>query len=392
MKRSTDRILTTHVGSLPRPLDLLDMIKAKGAGKPLDAAAFETRVRSAVSELVKEQVAHGLDIIDDGEAGKVGFIPYVNERLSGFEPSPKLVGGSYWGNSREVKAFPEYYDWASKQPGAAGNVGSMRWACTAPISYKGHKQVQRDIDNLRAAIKGVREPADVFMPAISPSNIEDWHKNEHYKTQEDYLFAIADAMHEEYKAIADAGFLLQVDDPVLATYWILHPELSLEQVRAWAKVRVEALNRALKGIPREKIRYHTCYSINIGPRVHDMEMKDLVDVMLGVNAGAYSFEAANPRHEHEWKVWETVKLPDDRILVPGVITHCSNIVEHPELIAQRLGRFANIVGRERVIAGADCGFASFASTDEIHRTVVWAKFDALVEGARIATKQLWGRA
>ena len=229
------------------------------------------------------------------------------------------------------------------------------------------------------------------MPSIAPSNVEATIPNEHYPTAEAYLFALADTMREEYKAIVDAGFLLQIDDPFLVTYYITRPDLSLEECRKWCELRVEALNHALKGIPEDRIRFHTCYSINMGPRIHDMQLKDIIDIILKVHAGAYSFETANPRHEHEFEVWKTAKLPDNKILIPGVITQSTVLVEHPELVAQRLVRFADIVGRERVIAGADCGFASFAGSNEVHPSITWAKFEALAEGARIATRKLWGR-
>jgi 5-methyltetrahydropteroyltriglutamate--homocysteine methyltransferase len=229
------------------------------------------------------------------------------------------------------------------------------------------------------------------MPAISPANIEDWMGNNHYKKPEDYLFAIADAMREEYKAIVDAGFLLQIDDPRLVSYYLVNPDASIAECRKWAAVRIEALNHALRGIPAEKVRHHTCYGINMGPRVHDMEVKHLLDLILKINAGAYSFEAANPRHEHEWKIWGSAKLPKDKVLIPGVISHSTVLVEHPELVAERIGRFASLVGRERVIAGSDCGFATFAGSKEVHPSIVWAKFQALTEGARLASKELWRR-
>jgi 5-methyltetrahydropteroyltriglutamate--homocysteine methyltransferase len=229
------------------------------------------------------------------------------------------------------------------------------------------------------------------VPAIAPSNIETTTPNEYYKSAEEYVFAIADAMREEYKAIVDAGFLLQIDDPFLVTYYIMRPELSIAECRKWAEVRVEALNTALKGIPADRIRFHTCYSINMGPRVHDMQLKDIADIILKVNAQGYTFEAANPRHEHEWEDWRKARIADDKVLIPGVITQSTVLVEHPELVAQRLVRFAGVVGKERVIAGADCGFASFAGSNEVHPSIVWAKFKSLVEGSRIASKQLWGR-
>jgi 5-methyltetrahydropteroyltriglutamate--homocysteine methyltransferase len=273
-------------------------------------------------------------------------------------------------------------------PGTAGQTGRTRWVCTGPVSYKGHAALQRDIANLKAALEGQRHE-EAFMPAVSPSNLANWNRNEHYNSEEEYLYALADALHEEYRAIIDAGLVLQVDDPLLASYYVMHPEASVEDCRKWATARVEVLNHALKGLPADRVRYHTCYSINIGPRVHDMELRHLIDIMLRVNAGAYSFEAANPRHEHEWKVWAEVTLPEGKSVIPGVITHSSNIVEHPELIAERIGRFAQSVGGENVIAGADCGFASFASTCEVHPSVVWVKLQALADGARLATSALW---
>jgi 5-methyltetrahydropteroyltriglutamate--homocysteine methyltransferase len=296
-----------------------------------------------------------------------------------------------WRNSREYIAFPEFYEWVAAQQPSGGSTGRVHMVCTGPIVYKGEAQLQRDLDNLKAALKDVAA-ADAFVPAISPANVEGWQKNEYYSRDEDYLFAIADAMHEEYKAIVDAGFLLQVDDPRLATYYMLNPQLSLEECLAWANVRVDALNHALRGIPPERVRYHTCYSINVGPRVHDMNLQDIIETILRIDAGAYSFEAANPRHEHEWKIWERVRLPGDKLIIPGVITHTTNLVEHPELVAQRIVRFASLVGRENVIAGSDCGFSTFSTSLEVHPSVVWAKLQALVEGARLASEQLWTKA
>jgi 5-methyltetrahydropteroyltriglutamate--homocysteine methyltransferase len=389
MQRSTDRILTTHAGSLPRDDDLGALIRKKAQGEAVDEAPFATRVAAAVADVVRRQAEAGIDIVADGEQGRVGFIPYVNERLAGIEPSPHVEAANYWALSREYVAFPVFYAWASSQAGAAGVAGRTRWVCNGPVSYHGHAALKRDIDNLKAAMVGLKV-AEAFMPAVSPSNLANWNRNEYYKTEEDYLVALAEALREEYRAIIDAGLILQVDDPLLASYYVMHPEASVADCRNWAAHRIEILNHALRGLPPEKIRYHTCYSINIGPRVHDMELKHIVDLILKINAGAYSFEAANPRHEHEWQVWENVTLPEGKSLIPGVITHSSNIVEHPEAIAQRIARFAGAVGRENVIAGADCGFASFASTCEVHPSVVWVKLAALAEGARIASKQLWG--
>src|SRR4029453_9451853 len=268
------------------------------------------------------------------------------------------------------------------------NAAAPRFVCTGSVSYVGHAQVQADIERLRAALAGAKVE-EAFIPAIAPSNVEGRQTNAFYKTDEDYLFAIAEAMREEYRAIVDAGFLLQIDDPRLVTYYIMDPRCTVAECRRWAEVRVEALNHALRGIPRERVRFHTCYSINMGPRVHDMELKDVVDVILRGRAGAYSFEAGNPRPEHEWRVWEGVTLPEGALLIPGVITQSTVLVEHPELVAQRIERFAQVVGRERVIASADSGFASFAGSNEVHPSIVWAKFKSLVEGARLASERLW---
>jgi len=391
MKHSTERILTTHVGSLPRPPDLLEMIQAKEQGRPIDAEAFAARVKSAVAEAVRKQAEAGIDIAADGEMGRFGFIPYVNERLTGLEARSNPRSEGTWARSREHLAFPEYYAWAAQMPGAAGGAQRTQWVCTGPIAYKGQEALKRDIDNLKAALAQVRHE-EAFMPAVSPAQLAGWNRNEYYKTEEEFRIAIADALREEYKAIVDAGLVLQIDDPQLASHYTTHPELDIAQCRNVASATVEVLNHALAGIPAERVRYHTCYGINMGPRVHDLELKHIIDIMLRINAGAFSFEAGNPRHEHEWKVWETAKLPQGKVLIPGVITHGSNFVEHPEAVAQRIGRFAEAVGRENVIAGADCGFASFSTTCEVHPTVVWAKLAALGEGARLASRELWRRA
>jgi 5-methyltetrahydropteroyltriglutamate--homocysteine methyltransferase len=388
MKQSVDRIITTHVGSLPRPPDLLAMIQAKEEGTTFDARTFAAHVRAAVAEVVKQQAESGIDVVADGEMGRFGFIPYVNERLAGMEPRKNASRTGNWASSREYLAFPDYYQWASQMPGAAGRAPPMQWVCTGPISYQGRASLQRDIDNLKAALAGISHE-EAFMPAVSPTNLANWNTNEYYNTDEEFRVALADALREEYQAIVDAGLLLQIDDPQLASHWAMHPDIDLAQYRGWASASVELLNHALTGIPAERVRYHTCYSINIGPRVHDIELKHIVDIMLAVRADGYSFEAGNPRHEHEWKVWETVRLPDGKVLIPGVITHASNLVEHPEAIAQRICRFAAVVGRENVIAGADCGFASFSTSCEVHPSVVWTKLAALGEGAHLATRELW---
>src|SRR5216684_202650 len=384
MKRSTERIITTHVGSLPRPPDLLDELMARQHGKPAEDSDRAARLRGAVKEIVRKQIELGIDVIDDGEFGKSSFVAYVNERLGGFEIDKEAPLQIPWAESREAKSFPEFY---AQAPAAAR---PNRMVCTAPVSYRGKAQLQVDIDNLKGALDGI-QPTEVFMPAISPTSAADWQRNGYYKTEEEYLFAIADALQEEYEAIVNAGLLLQVDDPHLVTYWIKEPDLTLEQFRKWAQLRVEALNHALRNIPPEKVRHHTCYGINMGPRVHDLELKHIVDLILKIRAGAYSFEAANPRHEHEWKVWEGAKLPAGKSLIPGVISHSTVLVEHPELVAERIVRYAKVVGRENVIAGGDCGFATFAGSKEVHPSIVWAKFKSLAEGAKIASQRLWGK-
>jgi 5-methyltetrahydropteroyltriglutamate--homocysteine methyltransferase len=386
MKISTDRILTTHVGSLPRPDDLFELMLQRLDGKPVDEKAYAERVRKAVADSVREQVNAGLDIVSDGEMGKPSFITYAAQRLGGLQQR-EGVRPSPFSNTRETRDFPEYY-----QSTVAEQVSARRrralMVCSGPIKYKGQAQIKIDLENLKAALKGVNA-TEAFVPAIAPSNVETTTPNEYYPNQEAYVFAVAEAMREEYKAIVDAGLLLQIDDPFLVTYYITRPDLSVADCRKWAELRVEALNTALAGIAADRVRFHTCYSVNMGPRVHDMQLKDIIDIILKVKAGAYTFEAANPRHEHEWEEWKRARMPDDKILIPGVITQSTVLVEHPELVAQRIERFASVVGRERVIAGADCGFASFAGSNEVHPSIVWAKFNALVEGSRIATGRLW---
>ncbi|HEY7333956.1 MAG TPA: cobalamin-independent methionine synthase II family protein [Bryobacteraceae bacterium] len=378
-----NRILTTHCGSLPRPKALLDLMKAKLNGEPYDADAYAAEVRGAVAQSVRQQMDSGIDIPTDGEQGKPGFYAYVTERLGGFESRPGRRQGAF---AAELEAFPEYYkEYFSHAMLGATLVPISSFVCTGPVAYRGQDAVRRDIDNLKAALNGLK-PADVFMPAVAPSGAG---QNEHYRTEQEYLHAVAEALRHEYLAITGAGFQLQIDDPFLTELYS-YSKLSAGERRRTGDMYVEALNHGLRGIPEEKVRYHTCYGINEGPRVHDAPLKDLIDLVLQVNAGAYSFEAANPRHEHEYHVWETVKLPEGKAIIPGVITHASNIVEHPELIAERIVRYARLVGRQNVIAGTDCGFSSQASyTPEVHPTVIWAKFRAMAEGARLATNELW---
>jgi 5-methyltetrahydropteroyltriglutamate--homocysteine methyltransferase len=383
-QQNTDRILTTHVGSLPRPHSLLDMMKARLAGQPCDEAAYRESVRAAVAACVRRQAESGIDIVCDGEQSKSGFFTYVRERLDGFEPRPDRARTMF---AAEVAAFPEYYEQYFRSAMIGGAVAPVvPLVCTAPICYRGEAALQQDIANLQAALALVPHVA-AFMPAVAPSGVGE---NEYYSTDEAFFHAVGAALRSEYRAIVDAGFILQIDDPFLSDLFG-DPTFDAEQRRRRAEIYVAALNASLAGLPPERVRYHTCYGINHGPRVHEAALADVAGYMLRVNAGAYSFEAANARHEHEYHLWETVKLPEGKVLIPGVITHSSNIVEHPEWIAERLIRFARIVGRENVVAGADCGFSSQATyRPEVHPTVIWAKFAALRDGARIATRALWG--
>jgi 5-methyltetrahydropteroyltriglutamate--homocysteine methyltransferase len=370
------RILTTHVGSLPRPDALSELM----ADNRTDGPDYPKMIRDAVIAVVKRQTDCGIDIVDDGEQSKPGFITYIDERLAGMEPrtdNPPQI------DTREKRAFPEFY-----AHGHSGTRPPPR-LCTGPVRYTGQKQLQTDIANLKAALDGVNV-TDVFMPAVSPGQIFRYHVNEYYKSSDEFLIAVGEAMREEYQAIIAAGFMLQIDDPHLAMHYMLEPNLSIEETRRWAEHYVEILNHALRDLPPDRIRHHTCYGINMGPRTHDIEFKHLIDIVMKIRAGYYSFEAANPRHEHEWRLWEDVKLPAGKAIIPGVITHASVLVEHPELVSERIQRFARAVGRENVIAGADCGFASTPrAVPEVHPTIVWAKFASLSEGARLATHALW---
>ncbi|HZM48446.1 MAG TPA: cobalamin-independent methionine synthase II family protein [Burkholderiales bacterium] len=395
MKRSTDRILTTHVGSLARPDALVPLLKAQDLAQPYDKDLFAKLVREAVTGVVQKQCAAGIDIVADGEQSKSSFYRYVLERFSGFErrpPAPDQVNARARG--REFTAFPEFYAWAEKIAEWAGGRNNDRnrhgiETCTGPISYKGQAAVQRDIENLKAALK--RQPhEEVFVPAISAPYIYANYPNAYYRTGEEYEQALCDAAREEYRAIVDAGFIVQIDDPRLVTYYMMTPGASVADCRKWVEKRIEAINYSLTGIPPEKVRFHTCYSIDVGPRLYDMELKDIVDLLFRINAGAYSFEMANPRHEHEYHVFEKNRPPEGKILIPGVISHTTNLVEHPELIAERIVRVARLVGRENVIAGADCGFAASATRfNDTHPSIAYLKFAALAEGARLASRQLW---
>jgi len=392
MKRSSSRIITTHTGSLPRPKSLLAPLHAKDSGETFDHEALAQDVRVAVRDSVHRQAKLGIDVVDDGEVSKSSFATYANSRIGGLELDrrpPRHIARP----TRDSLAFPKVYEemkvmFAARMAYAERLPDTTSMICTGPVKYTGHEDVKADLENLKVAMNGLNVE-EAFVTAISPTNLEMYFHNEYYKTEEEYLTALADAMNVEYRMIVDAGFLLQIDDPRLITHFNRIPELSLEDNRKFMELRVEAVNHSLKGIPEDRVRFHTCYSINVAPRVHDLELKHYVDLMLKVRAQGYSIEAANPRHEHEWRLWQEVKLPDDKILIPGVVSHCVYQVEHPELVADRIERFASVVGRERVIAGTDCGFATARAGDEVHPDVAWAKLEALSQGAEIASKRLW---
>ncbi len=405
-----DRILSTHVGSLARPKALLDYIIAIEQDQEVDADGYERALLEAVDDVVRRQAEVGIDIVDDGEMGKANWIIYLYERISGIEP--RLVpaeGGTILPPSRDRQAFPDFYaehdaEFA-RQVGnrvrtLAGNVPrepseaaatKKEWFCTGPITYD-PAAIQRDIAHFKRSLEGV-DVVDAFLPVVAPASVY-WLNNEYYASDEEFVFAVADALHEEYKAIIDAGLLLQVDDAVLMHEFdsILSLGGSVDDYRRWAGLRVDALVHALRGLPEDRIRYHVCFGSWHGPHVYDPPLRDVIDLILRVPARYYLMEQANPRHEHEWRLWQDVKLPDGKVLVPGVVTHHTTIVEHPEVVADRLVRLAEVVGRESVMAGTDCGFAQGAFVQRVHPTVQWAKLEALAEGARIATKRLWGDA
>jgi 5-methyltetrahydropteroyltriglutamate--homocysteine methyltransferase len=385
MQHSTDRILTTHVGSLIRPPELTEMSAAIHRGEPVDRTLYENRLREAVAEVVRHQVAVGIDIPSDGEFGNSSWANYVLERLDGFEVRRDQLQPLVW-LGRDRDRFPDFFK--AEMPNAL--VGSPTEVCVGPISYHGQAEMQRDVENMLAALKGL-EVADAFLPVVAPASTAYNGINEYYPSDREYVYAIADALRQEYRAIVAAGLIVQVDDAVLANMYDHLVQTSPEHYRQWAQLRVEALNHALEGIPEELVRYHVCFGSWHVPHVADAPLEELVELILQVRAGAYSIEAANPRHEHEWRVWEGKRLPEGRILIPGVITHHVTTVEHPRLIADRIVRYARLVGRENVIAGADCGFAQSAGIQRVHPSVMWAKFEALVEGARLATRELWGQ-
>ena len=330
-------------------------------------------------------------MIDDGEHSKSSWNNYTASRLTGFSPVDRPFG--HTGATRDKAAFAAVYEemrvmYAARPLKLAMPRNRQVFACTGPVAYRGQGEVQADIANLKSALQG-RAVEDVFMTALSPSNVALYYANSYYRSDGEYYIALAEAMNKEYRAIVEAGFLLQIDDPRLATHYDRHPDLSIEDCRKFIAAQVDIINHALRGIPQDRVRFHTCYSTNVAPRMHDLELRHYVDLLLKLNVCGYSFEAANPRHEHEWQVWENVKLPEGKLLLPGVVSHCVALVEHPDLVAQRIARFAGVVGRERVIASNDCGFASSGAGDEVHPTVAWAKLAAMVEGARRASAALW---
>jgi 5-methyltetrahydropteroyltriglutamate--homocysteine methyltransferase len=392
MHRSTDRILTTHVGSLVRPLELVAYLRAQQEGQAVDEVAFEHCLKMSVGRVVQQQIEAGIDVINDGEFAKtISWSRYVLQRLGGVvqravSPGDKSMPAAIRGKDR--RDFVEFYREYDPTQGLTGMTG---WAVTGPITYQSEAAVQHDIAELQNAVRGARSE-EVFMTAVAPGSVAPDRVDEYYRSDEEYLFAVADALRTEYRAIVDAGFVLQIDDAYLASYYdIIVPPGTLADYRKWAALRVEALNHALQGIPEERTRYHVCWGSWNGPHVSDVPLKEIVDLVLKVRVGGYALEMANPRHEHEWRVWEAVKLPDGKTLLPGVISHCTNIVEHPELVAERITRLAQLVGCESVIASTDCGFAQGPFVRRVHPSIMWAKLESLAQGARLATQALWGR-
>ncbi len=397
MPGNQNRILTTHVGSLVRPPKLIPFLEQIESGRPYDHAAHAACLEESVAEVVRQQAEAGVDIVSDGEFGKTEhWAWYIHQRVSGFTERPateeeKNNPLATRGLGCDAAEFPEFYaEYFPTQGFKIRGVASTN-ACTGPIRYIGQSLIQRDIANLKAAVAKVKVE-DAFLPLVAPASAFPFYVNEYYKDDESLLFALAEALREEYKAVLDAGLRLQIDDAfVPATYERLVPPMTLAQYRNWVELRIDALNHALEGLPQERIRYHICWGSWNAPHVHDVPLKDIVDLLLKLRVGGYQFEAANVRHEHEWKVWQNVKVPEGRVLIPGVISHATNVVEHPELVADRLVCFANIVGRENVMAGTDCGFAQGPFTRRVHPTIQWAKLRAQAEGARLATAMLWGK-
>jgi 5-methyltetrahydropteroyltriglutamate--homocysteine methyltransferase len=408
MKRSSERVLTTHVGSLCRPADVAEALRAREHGEGFDDAEFEKILAPAVADVVRRQADAGVDVPSDGEFGKSTWMGYISERLSGLEVTVQdpdqlvAVVGSF---SQDMQDFAEFYEVYNRESGSMWIPPEVRerhpgvsWltaatvACTGPVAYTGQATVQRDIANFKAALRDLASPpGEAFLPLAAPASVEAWVPNQHYPDDEAYLAALAAALHEEYQAVVDAGLILQLDDAFIPANYdgFLARGQSMDDYLRHCALRIEALNEALHGIPEDRVRYHICWGSWAGPHTTDVPLRAIVDLVLRVNAQAYAIEAANPRHEYEWRVWEDVKLPEGKILIPGVVTHSTNVVEHPETIAQRIERYALMVGRENVMAGTDCGFAQGWNMPRTHPTVQWAKLRALSEGARLASERLW---
>jgi 5-methyltetrahydropteroyltriglutamate--homocysteine methyltransferase len=387
MKRSSDRILTTHAGRLDGPAELMQLSRDVMTGRAVDLNAFTSQIEGGIVDVVRKQARAGIDVVSDGEVGKIGFgsLVYYGKRLSGLQTRPLKPGEAPYMamETNERIEFADFYKEMQFLP-----APPVRAVCSGPVNYIGQDEVQRDIQLFKAALaKAEVKTEEAFMCVLAPGWLEHFFYNEYYKTDEEYLFALADAIKHEYKAIVDAGFILQLDDPALPdTYDMIVPQPSIEEYRKFAAVRIEAVNHALQGIPEDRVRFHICWGSWHGPHTHDLPLKHVIDLMLKVKAGAYSVEAANPRHEHEWKLWKETKLPSGKILIPGVVSHASNVVEHPELVADRIMLFSGLVGKENVIAGTDCGMGM-----RVHPQIAWAKLKALSEGAALASEQLWGR-
>ena len=379
MKRSSERILTTFVGSLIRPPELRSLQESKDGR---DERVYSETLRRSVADAVKKEAAVGLDIVSDGEFGKSNWASYILERVTGFEIRPAAPGTQMYNRfGRERDEFADFYS-----EHTVGEWTPRVIVCAGPIGYN-NAQVLRDIDNFKAAL-GEVQVEEAFMPVVAPASFVREAHNEYYPSEEAYVYAIADALRQEYQAILDAGFLLQVDDAVLATMWVVMESEGLAAYRRWAELRVRALNHALEGLPLERIRYHLCWGSWPGPHVTDIPLEQIVDLLLQVNAGAYAIEAGNARHAHEWKVWQNTRLPEGKLLIPGVISHSTPVVEHPELVAERIVRYAELVGRENVIGGSDCGFAQSQGLSRVPPSIMWAKLRSLADGAKIASHQL----
>ena len=389
MKRSTDRILTTHVGSLIRPAHLQEFLRAKQGGKPYDEKAYQNCLTETVAAVVRQQAETGIDVPSDGEFGKsISWAQYALERLGGFERRPiKSDAANPFKRGADRTRFAEFYAELDAKEGVATTQEAI---CTGPITYTGQAELQRDIDNFKAALKGVKVE-EAFLPVAAPSSVIPDRKNEYYKNDEELQTAIAGAMRTEYKMIVDAGLLVQLDDARSAvTFDRMVPPATLADYKKWLELQIEIMNHAIEGLPADRIRYHICWGSWPGPHTSDVPLKDIVDIVLKAKVGAFVIEGANPRHEHEWTVWKDARLAPGQVLIPGVISHATNVVEHPELVAQRIVRIARLVGRENVLAGTDCGFAQGPFHRRVHPSIMWAKLESLAEGARIASKKIWG--